>query len=442
MSHPHVLLVARHDYGHLNPIIELAKNFKHAGARLTVATTANGFHKLKSLPSLNGISIAFFSDGHDDDVNAAKIPGYFHDLKRVGSKSLAGLIQNLLESGNQVNLLVYTLFLPWAAVVARELNVPSAILLIQSATCFSIYYRFCNSHDGIVVVNKDIGTSLSLQLPGLPLLKWGDFPTFALPTSPYFTDLVTVCQEHLKFLEEEPNPRVLLNTIDGLDPDSVKSIGNAIVVGPLVPSSSSGIHHGSYFQWLDSKPKNSVVYVSFGSTAVLSKPQKEEILHGLMESRRPFLLVFRNDGEDEHPEIKDLKEKIGDDGLVVGWCSQTEVLRHVAVGCFVTHCGWNSTLESMVAGVAVVACPQFADQTTNAKMVEEVWGNGIRAVVDENMVVRRDEIKRCLEAVMGGGQRAEEIKKSVQKWEKVAVESVKDGGSSQINLKRFLEGIS
>ncbi|KAI3518575.1 hypothetical protein L1887_07380 [Cichorium endivia] len=441
MSNPHVLLVSRHDYGHLNPTIELAKNFRLAGARVTVATTVSGFYKLKSLPSLHGISCLSISDGHDDDINAGKIPGYVHDLKRVGSESLAGLIRTLSESGKQVTLLVYTLFLPWAAVVARELNVPSAILLIQSATCFSIYNRFCNSRDGIFVVNKDIGTSVSMKLPGLPLMKWSDFPTFVLPTSPYFSDMLSVCQEHLQFLEDDPNPHVLINTMDGLEPESIKSIANAVVVGPLVPSSLSS-SQDPCFKWLDSKPENSVIYVSFGSTAVLSKAQKEEILHGLIGSCRPFLLVLRDDGEDEEEDIKELKEKIGDDGLVVGWCSQSEVLRHGAVGCFITHCGWNSTLESMVAGVAVVACPQFADQPTNAKMVEDVWGNGVRAFVDETMVVRREEVKRCLEVVMGGGARAEEIKKKVEKWKQVAVESVKDGGSSQINLKLFLDSIS
>ncbi|XP_023756594.1 UDP-glycosyltransferase 75C1 [Lactuca sativa] len=441
MIRRHVLLVSRHDYGHLNPTIELAKNFRLTGAQVTVATNVSGFHKLKSLPSLDGFSMASFSDGHDDDINAAKIPGYVHDLRRVGSESLACLIRTFSESGNQVTLLVYTLFLPWVAMVAREVNMPSAILLIQSATCFSIYNHFCNRRDGIVVVNKDIETSISLQLPGVPLLKWCDFPTFVLPTSPYFSDMVSVCQDHLKFLEEDPNPRVLVNTMNGLEADSIQSIANAVVVGPLVSSSFTG-DQGLYFQWLDSKPENSVIYVSFGSTAVLSRGQKEELLRGLMESCRPFLLVLRDDGEEEDEEIKELKEKIGDDGLVVGWCSQTEVLRHGAVGCFVTHCGWNSTLESMVAGVAVVACPQFADQTTNAKMVEEVWGNGVRAVVDEKMVVSREEIKRCLEVVMGGGDTAEEIKKCVEKWKKVAMESVKDGGSSKINLKLFLESIS
>ncbi|CAI9259488.1 unnamed protein product [Lactuca saligna] len=441
MNHPHVLLVSQHAYGHLNPTIELAKNLRRVGARVTIATTVTGFNnKLKSLPFFDDISCVSFSDGHDDDINPDKIPGYFQDLERVGSESLACVIQTLSESGNQVTFLVYTLFIPWAAVVARELNVPSAILVIQTATCFSIYNHFCNSRDGIAVVNKDIETSISLQLPGLPLLKCSDFPTYLLPTDPTFSEMISLCQEHLKFLEEEPNPRVLVNTMDDLESDSIKSIKNAVVVGPLVPSSFSD-NHGSYFRWLDSKPENSVIYVSFGSKAVISKAQKEEILHGLIESSRPFLLVLRDNCEDEDEEIKELKEKVGDDGLVVGWCSQMEVLRHGAVGCFVTHCGWNSTLESMVAGVAVVACPQFSDQPTNAKMVEEVWGNGVRAVVDEKMLVRREEVKRCLEAVMGGGERAEEIKKSVEKWKKVAMESLKDGGSSQINLKVFLESI-
>ncbi|KAI3504009.1 hypothetical protein L1887_32553 [Cichorium endivia] len=126
----------------------------------------------------------------------------------------------------------------------------SAILLIQSATSFSIYNRFYNSRDGIVVVNKDIGTSISMKLPGLPL------------TPP--------------ILEDDPNPHVLINTMDGLEPESLKSIANAVDVGPLVPSSLSS-SEGAYFKWLDSKPENSVIYVSFGSTAVLRKAQKKEI---------------------------------------------------------------------------------------------------------------------------------------------------------------------
>nr|GEV38556.1 crocetin glucosyltransferase, chloroplastic-like [Tanacetum cinerariifolium]GEW26548.1 crocetin glucosyltransferase, chloroplastic-like [Tanacetum cinerariifolium] len=232
---------------------------------------------------------------------------------------------------------------PFATDVARDLNVPSSLFLIQSTTSFSIYNRFCNRYD--------------------------------------------------------------VNTLDGLEPDSMKSIRNSIVVGTLVSSTFSG-NKSSCLEWLDSKKENSVVYVSFGSLAVLTKTQKVELLHGLMKTQRPFLLVLRDVGEDEDVEIKQLKEK------------------------------------SLVAGVAIVGCPQFSDQTTNAKMVDEVWGNGVRAVLDEEMMVRRDEIKRCLDAMMDGGERAKEIKKNTEKWRKVAEESVKDGGSLQTNLKLFLQNIS
>ncbi|GJV39868.1 crocetin glucosyltransferase, chloroplastic-like protein [Tanacetum coccineum] len=160
------------------------------------------------------------------------------------------------------------------------------------------------------------------------------------------------------------------------------------MVGPLVSSTFSG-NKGSSFEWLDSKKENSVVYVSFGSLAVLTKTQKVELLNGLMKSQRNFLLVLRDVGEDEDVEIKQLKEKVSEYGLIVGWCAQLEVLKHRAIGCFVTHCGWNSTLESLVAGVAIVGCPQFSDQTTNAKMVDEVWVNGVRAVLDERWLRNR-----------------------------------------------------
>nr|GEX80996.1 crocetin glucosyltransferase, chloroplastic-like [Tanacetum cinerariifolium] len=294
---------------------------------------------------------------------------------------------------------------PFATDVARDLNVPSSLFLIQSTTSFSIYNRFCNRYDGIVAVNNDINTSVTLKLPGLPSFKWKDFPTFVLPRYPLYSDMCYVYQEHINVLEKDPDACVLVNTLDGLEPDSMKSIRNSIVVGTLVSSTFSG-NKSSCLEWLDSKKENSVVYVSFGSLAVLTKTQKVELLHGLMKTQRPFLLVLRDVGEDEDVEIKQLKEK------------------------------------SLVAGVAIVGCPQFSDQTTNAKMVDEVWGNGVRAVLDEEMMVRRDEIKRCLDAMMDGGERAKEIKKNTEKWRKVAEESVKDGGSLQTNLKLFLQNIS
>ncbi|GKA17949.1 hypothetical protein Tco_0697786 [Tanacetum coccineum] len=147
-SYPHILLVCQFVQGHLNPSFQLANNLICASARVTLATTVSGFHKLKSLPSVHGLSLASFTDGHDENSNAIWNPGYAYDIERFGFESVATLLKFLSKSDNKVNLLVYTLYLPFAADVARDLNVPSALFLIQSATCFSIYNRFCNRCDG------------------------------------------------------------------------------------------------------------------------------------------------------------------------------------------------------------------------------------------------------------------------------------------------------
>ena len=106
------------------------------------------------------------------------------------------------------------------------------------------------------------------------------------------------------------------------------------------------------------------------------------------------------------------------------------------------HCGWNSTIESLAAGIPVVGLPQFADQKTNAKMIEEVWRNGVRARVNEVGIVEAEEIRRCLEVVIGSGEGGQEIRSNAKKWRGLALDAVKVGGSSHNNLKAFLENIT
>ncbi|PRQ46040.1 putative UDP-glucuronosyl/UDP-glucosyltransferase [Rosa chinensis] len=117
-------------------------------------------------------------------------------------------------------------------------------------------------------------------------------------------------------------------------------------------------------KWLDSKEAGSVVYVSFGSLANLKKEKMEELAWGLNNSNYHFLWVIKESEKEKLPI--NFFEEISEKGLVVSWCSQLQVLAHKAVGCFVTHCGWNSILEALSLGVPMVAVPQWADQTTNA----------------------------------------------------------------------------
>ncbi|CAN0912403.1 Phloretin 4'-O-glucosyltransferase [Linum grandiflorum] len=177
--------------------------------------------------------------------------------------------------------------------------------------------------------------------------------------------------------------------------------------------------------------------------AVISRRQKEEIGKGLLSSNRPFLWVIRKEHEKEGEEMETKEMSVG--GKIVEWCSQVEVLSHEAIGCFVTHCGWNSTLEGMCLGVPLVAFPQFSDQTTNAKLVEDVWKIGVRVVVpekSEEAVVEGDEIRRCLDLVMGeGGEVREQVRRNANKWKQLARDALLEGGSSHSNLRAFVDEI-
>ncbi|KAL2509685.1 UDP-glycosyltransferase 74E2 [Forsythia ovata] len=134
-------------------------------------------------------------------------------------------------------------------------------------------------------------------------------------------------------------------------------------------------------------------------------------------------------------------KETSDKGLVVEWCPQLEVLSHKAVGCFLSHCGWNSTIEAICLGVPIVAMPLWSDQKTNAKFVQDVWKVGVRVKRDENDVGGRKDIEGCIREVMEG-DRAAEIKESCIKWKKLAKEAVSQGGTSDKNLNELVSKLT
>jgi pathogen-inducible salicylic acid glucosyltransferase len=190
-------------------------------------------------------------------------------------------------------------------------------------------------------------------------------------------------------------------------------------------------------EWLNSKPKGSVVYVSFGSIVSLDEEQVQEVAYGLRDSESYFLWVVRTSEETKIP--KDF-EKESKKGLVVTWCSQLKVLAHEAIGCFVTHCGWNSTLEALSLGVPIIAIPQWSDQTTNAKFIVDVWKLGIRAPIDVNKIVRKDTLKACILEMMES-EKGKEIKSNATKWKNLAVGAFGVGGSSQNSILEFVTSL-
>lgn len=191
--------------------------------------------------------------------------------------------------------------------------------------------------------------------------------------------------------------------------------------------------------WLSQRPPRSVIYVSFGSLSVLTTEQTEELAWALRTHDSHFLWVVRSLEEAKLPP--EFSEETSSRGLLVPWCHQLEVLAHEAVGCFITHCGWNSTLEALSLGVPIVAMPQWTDQSTNAKFVKDVWGTGVRARGDENGLVRRDEIIGCVNNVMKGDD-GKIISLNSTRWRRLAREVVDEGGSSDKNIEEFVYALS
>ncbi|KAL1219266.1 UDP-glycosyltransferase 75C1 [Cardamine amara subsp. amara] len=438
---PHYLLVTFPAQGHINPALQLANRLIHHGATVTYSTAISALRRMGEPPSTKGLSYAWFSDGFDDGLKSfedQKI--YMSELKRCGSNALRDIIKANLETATEpITGVIYSVLVPWASTVAREFHLPTTLLWIEPATVLDIYYYYFNGSNNHLFDNDPI------KLPKLPPFSTGDLPSFLQPLKALPSALVTL-KEHIKALELESNPKILVNTFSALEHDALTSVEKLrmIPIGPLVSSSDDRadlFRSEDCMKWLDSKLDKSVIYISLGTHADdLPEKQMEALTHGVLATNRPFLWIVREKNPEEKKKNRFLELIRGDDrGLVVGWCSQTEVLAHPAVGCFVTHCGWNSTLESLESGVPVVAFPQFADQCTTAKLVEDTWRIGVRVKVGEGGYVDGDEVRLCLEKVMRGGEEAEEMRENAVRWKKLAVDAAVEGGPSDLNVKGFVE---
>ncbi|GFY84680.1 UDP-Glycosyltransferase superfamily protein [Actinidia rufa] len=179
-----------------------------------------------------------------------------------------------------------------------------------------------------------------------------------------------------------------------------------VPVGPLIEEQSTNEDENiEIMKWLDMKKESSTVFVSFGSECFLTKEEIEEVAHGLEFSGVNFIWVVRFPmGERVRVDEvlpKGFLERVGEErGLVVeGWAPQAKILGHASIGGFVSHCGWNSVLESMSFGVPIIALPMQLDQPLNARLVEEV-GLGVEVNRDESGGLQREEIAQGIRLVV------------------------------------------
>lgn len=195
-------------------------------------------------------------------------------------------------------------------------------------------------------------------------------------------------------------------------------------------------------QWLAKQRPRSVVYIAFGSVATLSHCQLTELAEGLKASEQPFLWSVRTDPSHQHV-FQNLKEHTKDCGFIIPWAPQLQVLSHSAVGAFLTHCGWNSILESISAGVPLLAWPgRFAEQKMNGRYLVDEWkvGTEFKTQTEGELIVDRLEVERVIRVFMGKGNiETEAIRNVVQEFREKAKKTLMKGGWSHNNLQRFVD---
>lgn len=457
-----VLMVTISLHGHLNPFLRLAKRLVSKGLHVTVATTEAARKHLTLSPTSTCITkstvhFVFFPDGLSDDFDRIKNTGAFiESLQNVGSKNLSSLINNLSTDDKKISCIITNPFMPWVPDVAAQHKIPCAVLWIQACAAYSIYYHYFK-HPQLFPSFEN--PNEAVHLPALPFLLVSELPSFLLHSSPiHFKQLVSDFVQKLDKVKW-----VLGNSFNELEEDVVESMATftpIIPVGPLVspfmlgkqenvtaPSLNMWSTAEEYscidiHQWLNKKPSSSVIYISFGSLLVLSQNQIDSIATALKCTNRPFLWVIRSQENNEGGVLPaEFLEETKDTGLVVKWCSQENVLMHPAVSCFLTHCGWNSTLETVVAGVPVIAYPEWTDQPTDAKLLVDVFKIGVRMRNEEDGTLSIQQVQRCIDEATQGPN-ATVMKKRAVALQEAAKKALEDGGSSDANINRFINEIT
>ena len=459
----HVLLVSFPGHGHINPMLRLGNRLAAKGLLVTLSTTENFGEEMrksnndindKPKPVGNGfIRFDFFNDGlPEGDPQRVSLDFYVPKLELAGKEWLPKLIKKQSEEGRPVSCLINNPFIPWVCDVAGELGIPCATLWVQSCAVFAAYYHYFHQ---TVPFPSEAEPEIDVQLPSMPLLKYDEIPSFLLSSSPYRVLGKAILGQ---FKNLSKTFCILADTFDELERDIIQAMSRYCLVKPIGPlfkdtkapkdSAIRGdlMKADDCFEWLNSKPPSTVVYISFGTVVYIKQEQVDELAHALLNSGVSFLWVMKppskESGFKPHALPDGFLEKTGDNGKVVNWSPQEKVLSHPSVSCFLTHCGWNSTVEAITSGVPVVTVPQWGDQVTNAKFLVDVYGVGLRLSRGEaeNRVVPMEEIEKCLREAMIG-EKAAELKRNALKWKNAAEKAVAEGGSSDRNLLDFVDEI-
>jgi len=474
----HVVAIPFPLQGHITPMFNFAKKLAAKGVIVTFVITEvcnvnitkayNGESPFSHARSLGlDIRSVQIGDGFplefDRSLNAEEFREAFHTTI---IPQLEELIAHLKANGPPVSCIIADTFFSSLNRVANKFGISYASFWTETAIVFSIYYHWDllveNGHCPFLN-HEDEHENLINYIPGVSSLKLTDLPSF-------LQELDLSSRVHRMIYKAFQSVRgadwIISNTVEELESLTIAELQSRKSfwsVGPLLPSAfldEKGLNNETLrtslypesdcTKWLDSKPKISILYISFGSFAHVSIAQIEEVAMGLLESKQPFIWALRPDivaSGVQNLLPAGFLEEIKEQGLVVQWASQLEVLSHPSVGGFLTHCGWNSILESLSLGVPMLAFPLIADQCTNRKLIVEDWGAamdlGRSSRIFQNCrseLLGREEIARTLNKFMDE-EEGRNLRSKVEPIRAVLKKVVMDGGTSNKNLDLFVEAL-
>ncbi|KAL6851521.1 hypothetical protein ACP4OV_020454 [Aristida adscensionis] len=474
----HVILFPFPAQGHFAAFLSLAARLHRARptAAITLVSTPRNVAALRAgsaaaaAPFLRFSALPFAPEEHGLPAGAESLDALLGQdflplFEATESPSLRAAFDGFLTGAcadgdaTQVSTAVVVVvadpFLAWTAAAAHRRGARHAFFVSCGAFGSAVYHSLWNHlpHRGAP------GGAAALRLPDHPevAVHRSQLPQHLLDADG--TDRWSAYHRRL-ISDGYETDALVVNTTEELEPAGLRmlrrTMGDVPVlpIGPLVRLDRTDVDGDDdgdgIMRWLDGQAARSVLYISFGSQNSLRADQMMELAAALELAGRPFVWAIRlplgwsGDGGADGwlPEGFEARARAGGRGLLVrGWAPQVSILAHASTGAFLSHCGWNSVLESVAHGVPVVGWPLQADQFFNARMLEEEWGACVevaRGNAEGSPPVGRAALAEAVETVMADGGKGAEMRRRVREIQGLTRGAQgEDGGSSVLALEEF-----
>ncbi|CAB4313012.1 unnamed protein product [Prunus armeniaca] len=463
---PHAIFIAYPLQGHVIPSVHLAIKLASRGFKITFINTHSIHHQTsKAQPDSSSDPFAYVRESSRLDIDYATVsdglPLEFdrslnHDqfmasLLHVFSAHAEEVVGKVVKSSadtTPVTCIIADTFFVWPSKIAKKFGLLYVSFWTEPALVFTLYYHLDLLRKNGHFACQDVREDTIDYVPGVRGIEPKDMTSFLQET-----DTTSVCHHIIfnAFKDARGAHFHLCNTVQEIEAETISALQSKTpfyAIGPIFPSkfnknvvATSLWSESDCTQWLNTRPQGSVLYVSFGSYAHVSKKDLIEIANGLLLSKVNFVWVLRPDivsSNDTEPLPAGFRERVKDRAIVIPWCSQKAVLAHPAIGGFLTHCGWNSTLESIWCSVPMLCFPLLTDQFTNRKLVVDDWKIGINLC--DRRAVSKEEVSEKINRLMDGKSR-DEYRKAVVKVKKTLEDASTPNGSSEKNMDNFIKAL-